>query len=67
MSDKSGNARIGGHHAIHICPDPNVIGVQSPSNDRSGVVTAAAPQRRDDSVGGRADEACRNRDNSILH
>ncbi len=42
-----GEARIGGHDAIHVAPDLDLLGVDRGAEGRGGVVRAVPAQRRD--------------------
>ena len=55
-------ARIGGEHAVHVRPDDDFIGIERRAQDRRGIVGAAAAERGENAVGGRADEAGRPRE-----
>jgi len=52
-----GQARVGGHHAVHVGPNPHFGAVHIRAQQGSAVIAAAAPQRRHHAVARRADEA----------
>ena len=47
--------RVGGEHAVHVGPDDDFIRVESRAENRRRIVRAAAPERRQNTVLGRAD------------
>jgi hypothetical protein len=59
-------ARVGGHQPIHIGPDDDFVSRERCAQNRRGVVGTPAAKCRQDSIGGRADEARDNRNNFLL-
>ena len=50
-------AWVGGHDAIHVCPDPDIVRRQDRADDPCRVVAASASEGGDHALGRRAHEA----------
>ncbi len=61
------DARIGGQHPVDIGPDLDRLRAERRADERCGVIRAAAPKRRSDSVLRRSDEPSHDRNFSFLH
>jgi len=55
------HTRVGGHHAVHVGPNPHLVGAQGAPQDGSRIVTATAPHSGGNARLGRTDEPCHHR------
>ena len=60
------DARIGGHHPVHVGPDPDLVGGQGRADQRGGVVAAAAAQGGGDPGVRGAEETGHDRDDAFV-
>ena len=55
-------ARVGGHHPVHVGPDPDLARVEGRAHDGAAVIRAAAAERRAETFASSAPESSDHRD-----
>src|SRR5580698_3607887 len=57
---------IGCHHATHVCPDDDLVRVESRSQDGRGIIGSSAAESRERSFRAGTDESGHNRNDATL-